>query len=636
MPAVWQKIDPGLADLYTEYVRGGDGGRVNVEVQFVADLSELERLGFEAAFQEDENRATGTVDLADLERLAEHPGVVHIAYGRMPEPMLDISVPDIRANLVWTLTGGVFGGATGAGAIVGIIDSGIDFGHPFFLRSTSPPTTRILRIWDPGLVPVAGESSPPSTLLSGDPGSYGVEYKATQINAVLRGVAGAQPVRHRDYRGHGTHVASIAAGDGRDAFTHVGVAPAADLIVVKFLDHDETPRAGGLDVRPERLFRDCVSYILHVAKTPDPDELRTPEDAKPVVINCSFGTPLGPHDGLTNDEDWLTSTFSGARSEGRILVTAGGNSAGDRAHARIEFPAGPGTVEIPFELFDARTLRSRFDKGRWVDNPGTLAVQLWYPRGAAGLSAEWGDGAGFIRGPASGSAVHVLPGRTLRMSHTGQIQILRDGRGTVSRNLFELLIEPFKPHWTGRYMLRVTSTGRMTVHMWCTNFGDHGLEVDRAAPVPTNVFVEDVNLIGEYGGAANTITVAAYNAEVESREMLPHSSPGPLVRYGPAPPPPPKPDIAAPGYKINAAKSSDVIPALAGKTVGKHGSSMAAPHVAGVVALMLEKNGRLNVAQVNALLASGVRPVVPPVTTVTANEAGAGRVDAKNTWDHVP
>jgi subtilisin family serine protease len=648
MPAVWLKIDPGLADLYSDYVQGGHGGRVNIDVQFVADLSELEQLGFDPAFHEDENRATGTIDLTDLERLAEHPGVVRIAYGRMPEPMLDVSVPQIRAkNGVWTLTGGVFGGATGAGAIVGIIDTGIDFRHPFFLRRTTPPTTRILRIWDPGLVPVAGESSPPPALLSGGPGTYGVEYKAKQINAhidaISRGVAPTLPVRHRDCGGHGTHVASIAAGSG-PPFTHVGVAPGADLIVVKFFNHDTTPRIGGVNVGREKFFRDCVSYILRVAETTDPDEGRTPEVPKPVVINCSFGDPLGPHDGLTDNEDWLTSTFSGAGSEGKIFVGAAGNSARDRAHTRIVFPAGGGTVEIPFELFDPRTLRREWDRCRWEDNTQRMTVHIYYPHGAATLSAavDVGDGTGFHAGPALGGArnSHVFGGRTLAMAHTTDTEVLRDGRGIVSRNLFAFSLVPHNNlHRTGLYMLKVTSSEAMTIHMWCTNHGDHGLTVgvvDLAAALPVQVFVEDVNLIGSTGGAANTITVAAYNAELASREMYRHSSPGPLVRYGPAPTPPPKPDITAPGVAVDAAKSMDVIPAVAGATVPKSGTSMAAPHVTGLVALMLEKNPHLRVADVNTHLAAGVGPVVSPMTAVTANEAGAGRVDAKNAWDRVP
>jgi hypothetical protein len=43
---------------------------------------------------------TGTINLADLERLAQHPGVFKMSFGREPDPLLDKSVPDIRAREV--------------------------------------------------------------------------------------------------------------------------------------------------------------------------------------------------------------------------------------------------------------------------------------------------------------------------------------------------------------------------------------------------------------------------------------------------------------------------------------------------------------------------------------------------------
>jgi hypothetical protein len=120
-------------------------------------LDELEALGFKCVWREDENGALGTIGLADLERLAEHPGVHRILFGRERKSLLDVSVPDIGANKVWAHgSGDVFTGATGKGAIVGIIDTGIDFRHEFFLLGSGPTaTTRIRRIWDQGLAPDA-------------------------------------------------------------------------------------------------------------------------------------------------------------------------------------------------------------------------------------------------------------------------------------------------------------------------------------------------------------------------------------------------------------------------------------------------------------------------------------------------
>jgi subtilisin family serine protease len=162
--------------------------------------------------------------LEDLAAITDRDEVVSIHYGREQEVQLDRSVPQIRANLVWTLGGPpnfTFTGNPGTDVIIGIIDTGADFRHPFlWLDSVPQPVTRILRIWDMGLTPTGAETLPDVALLEGGAGgTYGVEYSESQINDVLQGTAGALPIRHRDCKSHGTHVASIAGGDGRFAFS---------------------------------------------------------------------------------------------------------------------------------------------------------------------------------------------------------------------------------------------------------------------------------------------------------------------------------------------------------------------------------------------------------------------------------
>src|SRR5438034_1986115 len=177
-----EKLDSGLQSIYTSYrdvQRHGakNVGRVHPIVEKGSDLylyltyepplAPIEALGFKLVSHESERRAFGRVRLADLEAIAAHPSVKRMETGKKAKPMLDLSIPDIKADQVRTLASpGVFTGKTGKGVIVGIIDTGLDFHHPDF-RIPGSETSRVLRIWDQGLKRRDTQRSPDETLLTG-------------------------------------------------------------------------------------------------------------------------------------------------------------------------------------------------------------------------------------------------------------------------------------------------------------------------------------------------------------------------------------------------------------------------------------------------------------------------------------
>jgi minor extracellular serine protease Vpr len=168
---------------------------------------------------------TAQLTLSDMTKLADLETVKYLDPGRVHHPMLDVSVPETGAKL---LHSGFINNTPykGAGAIVLIYDTGIDWKHFDFRKAGDTTKSRILFIWDQTLTAGVDGSAP-------SPFSYGAEYTQSQIEGELSGSARGV-VHERDIDGHGTHVASTAAGNGQ-AFNnkYIGMAPEADIIVVK-------------------------------------------------------------------------------------------------------------------------------------------------------------------------------------------------------------------------------------------------------------------------------------------------------------------------------------------------------------------------------------------------------------------
>jgi len=115
------------------------------------------------------------------------------------------------------------------------------------------------------------------------------------------------------------------------------------------------------------------------------------------------------------------------------------------------------------------------------------------------------------------------------------------------------------------------------------------------------------------GSAADAITVGASTSGASpSIASFSSSGPTPLsLRL--------KPDVVAPGNAILSAQP-DGWGTLSG-------TSMAAPHVSGAVALLLQRHPDWSPAQVKAALTVTARPVGPPSSRVDPTRAGAGLVD---------
>ncbi len=268
---------------------------------------------------------------------------------------------------------------SGAGVLVAVLDSGIDYTRPEFQDSAG--NTRILYLWDQTMRPEEGNAKRQS------PAGYvqGVEFSAEQINQAL-GAAGPQErymlLPSVDVSGHGTAVAGIAAGcypaydrgiagggGGIPGSQYRGTAPAASLLVVKL----GLPGEEGFP-RTTEIMRG-VTYALQKSR----------ELEMPLVINLSFGNTYGSHDGGSLLERFLDN----AAEIGRTVICVGsgneGNSAGHVAGSLFEDGRGEGagsgnvsgTAGTSGAAGIARTPRAAEIQLAVAEYERSLSIQLW-------------------------------------------------------------------------------------------------------------------------------------------------------------------------------------------------------------------------------------------------------------------
>ena len=271
MPVSIENLPPRLLDQFTdtELESGFDtaSGRWEVIVKYNGDLT---RIAQELDAEVEILSATYAIITLSHTQLRALYGYTEIEYIELPKRLSRMLTDSLRQSCVPPVHNprGSFG-LLGAGSLVAILDSGIDYTHPDFRNEDG--TTRILYYWDQ-----TAEGRPPA----GFPG--GAEYDAAWLNRALSGALPSEEVPQGDTIGHGTAVAGVAAGNGRASNGRdMGVAPQASLLAVRLGRRGQESFA-----RTTELMR-ALSYAIQKAQ----------DLAMPVAVNISYGTNNGPHDG---------------------------------------------------------------------------------------------------------------------------------------------------------------------------------------------------------------------------------------------------------------------------------------------------------------------------------------------------
>jgi subtilisin family serine protease len=560
------------------------------------------------------NLATAELSVSQALDLAkgrgERAAIDYVELGQplaTPEPVVSTGAPDPPSERLRR-----FGPARrhryGQDVLIGLIDvGGFDFAHPDFLDRDGK--TRFVRIWD------QGGSNRPSPAKRGMSGfDYGSELSAEELNRAIReskksGTLPAhllEPQSQMQPGAHATHVASIAAGNR-------GVCRRAQIagVLISIPDDDTERRLSFYD---SSRIAHAVDYLLELAH-----ELGD----KPISINISLGTNGHAHDDSSAIARWIDAALA---RPGRSVCVAAGNAGQERPEFEGDTGYIMGRIHTSGTIA-ARALVSDIEwnvVGNGIADISENELEIWY-------------------GPQDRFAIQVKPPNEPWTEPIEPGQFI-ENRQLRDRTFLSVYNELFHPANGANYisvylspMLRQEGVIGVQAGQWLVRLlggeirdGRYHGWIERDDPRPAgrigareawafpSFFSErsyvDNSTVSTLACGQRIVSVA--NLDQAGRRINISSSQGP-TRDGRQ-----KPDLTAPGTDIVAASAFTPEAAWVGMT----GTSMASPHVAGVIGLMLAVNPDLTAAQIEGILKRTTAPL-PGTDFAWRDDSGSGVID---------
>lgn len=533
--------------------------------------------------------------------LASDPAVSGLSFSPPRLPLMDVAGPWVSADRAWEDYG-----LQGEGSIIGVVDTGFDATHPAFRSPNGTSRVSWLLAFEQSPRGVHPELEERYGCTGADPCAV---YSREDIDGILSGNSSENlPL---DRVGHGTHLTSIAGGtDPR----YTGIAPLADLIVVAASD----PSGAVTDAR----------ILIGTRFVFD----RAEEEGKPAVVNLSLGSSFGAHDGSSSIEEGLAELGRGA---GRAVVVAAGNDGELQSDLSDDYP-GPFGIHTEVAVPTKTTIRVPLISSVGVSTQTQGAIFIW-------ISTRPNDkiSVGFHNGRGAESPLVGMK-NTLAFNSKG-IKDEDDYDVIILNGVDDELGSEIQPgsvivalsgSWQSGRVFELVLEGSATARMWVTGAGAAGPAGGGRGPVfprarisgTVAVPASEKSLI-TVGATANrsswmdyTGAIVGYPTVEDGRASFSSAGPSQLGDL--------KPELVAPGGSVIAAMSQAADPrgssnpftifASGGSCPGSDecyviddehgissGTSMAAPMVAGAVALLMQREPTLTMEEAKHLLMAG-------------------------------
>ncbi|ABX41948.1 S8 family peptidase [Lachnoclostridium phytofermentans] len=419
----------------------------------------------------------------------------------------------------------------GTGALIGIIDSGINYLHPAFLFNDN--TSRIISIWDQTVNP-----NDPPVMTQDFP--YGTIYTKEDINRALEQPYPLEVVPTDDPIGHGTAIAGIAGGSADSANDFSGVAPLAEFVIVKMkqaknIAKDFLSISSDVICYQETDVMMGVKYVEKVAQQLN----------RPLALCIALGSNQGSRDGLGP----LSSYLNDLSELPRTCVTI---SAGNQGNTRRHYSKVIRSVEEYIDVeFNVAVNDKKFFLEIWTEPILRISLDIISPSGER--------------------IENLTPGfsqTTFRTFVFGPTKLCVKNVLTVPITGDQLIWLRFEDTQSGLWRLRMYNIDRTNA------------EVDAWLPAGYTItndtyFIESDSFttITTPGDTVSPITISSYDTLTGGISVF--SSKG-YTRVNEI-----KPDLVAPGTELTAPTSTNGY-------VNVSGTGAAAAVSAGIVALIFE------------------------------------------------
>ena len=576
------------------------------------------------------------VPLDKVETIAQMDGILRVDVGHQGELKTDVDREVTGVNLLNGSNPSVSSPLTGKGVTVCVMDMGIDFNHPAYKDAQG--RSRIKCVYNT-------TSDKGRKFVYDDPVAGIIEYPGSVFDTPE---LIAKLVYDTKLALHGGHTTGIAAGSlSPQGFG--GMAPDADIIYLPLgtlftednVDNDTGSSNGGSTLRdPNPNGNEETNQLIELYLAFANAYAHAQQSDQPMVLSASLGSHMGPHDGTGTVPEAIS-----AFSKHAIPVFSSGNEGGQGVHVQYQFSADKPSFNVGLALSLGGT-----DSGEEVD-PDNLFVWAFsfdvqgYTRSVQGgeigvclnviahddnlniTDHVWTSPVvtGTLGGPDQMMMINSADYPEVEKYFRGKVYV---GIRTLDNGRQELAIIPkgYCKEIIGgaHYALTLTVSGSpgTVVNLWQKSY--------RFVPYATEGYIAGDDLMSgsDWTSTPDVISVGAWCANTTQRantvgvensessketlgDIASFSSYGEMFN-GVI-----QPTVCAPGVNVVSAgnRYADVTIGIASTYIetmtwqgypytSLSGTSMATPAVAGIIALWLQADPQLTLADVKDILAN--------------------------------